>query len=321
MEIAIGLPNAVRGGDRDQLTDWARAADEPAFSPRDRPPAPFPDPHAPRRLLPRPRVPPTPPPRAVSALRTNPAMVAKQMLSLDTLAGGGKGGGWQDRARGRPRDQGRRCRAGRWLDDALPEIRQIWNGGGQRGRRAGFGEYYAWLGDDLARMIIDSPPRTPRRPRVSRDSRASGATSSSSSRARQTQAGRNAGGGPRGSGSRAPRRQLLLVGLSASSPTTWKLRSSCTSTCDPSSRDLDPYGSPRRRPRCRSPDRRPCGRAPRRLPCPARPVIAWSGPSAPSSALPRRPRSRPSRRRSRRLQRPPPARPSSSRSFVAPFVA
>jgi alkanesulfonate monooxygenase SsuD/methylene tetrahydromethanopterin reductase-like flavin-dependent oxidoreductase (luciferase family) len=170
MEIAIGLPNTVRGATGDQLIDWARAADEAGFSslgtidrivyPNYKPLVAL---SAAAAVTDRIRLATT---VMLGPLRGNPAMVAKQMLSLDTLAGGGRAvlgiglGAREDdyEISGVPMSE-----RGRWLDDALPRIRRIWNGEGEsearvgpRPERGGLGEYYAWLGDELAGMIVDS---------------------------------------------------------------------------------------------------------------------------------------------------------------------
>lgn len=94
MEIAIGLPNTVRGATGDQLIDWARAADEAGFSSLgtiDRIVYPNYEPlvalSAAAAVTDRIRLATT---VMLGPLRGNPAMVAKQMLSLDTLAGGGR---------------------------------------------------------------------------------------------------------------------------------------------------------------------------------------------------------------------------------------
>ena len=64
----------------------------------------------------------------------NPAMVAKQFLSLDALAGGDRAvlgigiGGREDDYEISGLDMSGR---GKWLDDALAKIRDIWNARGR----------------------------------------------------------------------------------------------------------------------------------------------------------------------------------------------
>src|SRR3954470_16275928 len=92
MDLGIGLPNTVPGTTGNQLTDWARAAEEAGFSSLG--------------TIDRIVFPNYEPVVALSAaaavtkriklvtdvmlgpLRQNPALVAKQFLSLDSLAGG-----------------------------------------------------------------------------------------------------------------------------------------------------------------------------------------------------------------------------------------
>src|SRR3954454_4870646 len=91
MELGIGLPNTVPGTTGDQLTDWARAAEDAGFSSLG--------------TIDRIVFPNYEPVVALSAaaavtnriklvtdvillpLRQNPAMIAKQFVSLDALAG------------------------------------------------------------------------------------------------------------------------------------------------------------------------------------------------------------------------------------------
>src|SRR6185437_6340487 len=94
MQLGIGLPNAVSGTTGDQITDWARAAEEAGFSTLGTIDRIVYDSHEPIVAL-----------TAAAAvterirlatdvmlgpLRQNPAMIAKQVLSLDALAGGGR---------------------------------------------------------------------------------------------------------------------------------------------------------------------------------------------------------------------------------------
>ncbi len=138
MQIGIGLPNAVAGTTRDQLTDWARAAEEAGFSTLGTIDRIVFDSHEPIVAL-----------SAAAAvtdrirlatdvmlgpLRQNPAVIAKQVLSLDALAGGGRAvlgialGGREDDYEISGIDMSTR---GRWLDAALPRIRAIFDGDGE----------------------------------------------------------------------------------------------------------------------------------------------------------------------------------------------
>ena len=138
MQIGIGLPNAVAGTTRDQLTDWARAAEEAGFSTLGTIDRVVFDSHEPIVGL-----------AAAAAvtdrirlatdvilgpLRQNPAMIAKQVLSLDALAGGGRAvlgialGGREDDFTVSGIDMSTR---GEWLDAALPRIRAIFDGDGE----------------------------------------------------------------------------------------------------------------------------------------------------------------------------------------------
>jgi alkanesulfonate monooxygenase SsuD/methylene tetrahydromethanopterin reductase-like flavin-dependent oxidoreductase (luciferase family) len=138
MDIGIGLPNAVAGTTRNQLIDWARAAEEAGFSTLGTIDRLVYDSYEPIVAL-----------SAAAAvterirlatdtmlgpLRQNPAMVAKQVLSLDALAGGGRAvlgialGAREDDYEISGIDMTTR---GAWLDSALPRIRAIWNGDGE----------------------------------------------------------------------------------------------------------------------------------------------------------------------------------------------
>jgi alkanesulfonate monooxygenase SsuD/methylene tetrahydromethanopterin reductase-like flavin-dependent oxidoreductase (luciferase family) len=144
MELGIGLPNTVPDTTGDQLTDWARAAEDAGFSSLG--------------TIDRIVFPNYEPVVALSAaaavteriklvtdvllgpLRQNPSMVAKQFLSLDALAGGeravlgiGVGGREDDYAISGLDMSGR----GKWLDEALSKIRDIWNGEGDLESKVG----------------------------------------------------------------------------------------------------------------------------------------------------------------------------------------
>src|SRR5512146_2346271 len=144
MELGIGLPNTVPGTTGDQLTDWARAAENAGFSSLG--------------TIDRIVFPNYEPVVALSAaaavteriklvtdvmlgpLRQNPAMIAKQVLSLDALAGGGRAvlgialGGREDDYEISAIDMSTR---GDWIDGALPKIRAIWNGDGDLESKVG----------------------------------------------------------------------------------------------------------------------------------------------------------------------------------------
>jgi alkanesulfonate monooxygenase SsuD/methylene tetrahydromethanopterin reductase-like flavin-dependent oxidoreductase (luciferase family) len=144
MDLGIGLPNTVPGTTGDQLTDWARAAEDAGFSSLG--------------TIDRIVFPNYEPVVALSAaaavteriklvtdvmlgpLRVNPAMIAKQFLSLDALAGGDRAvlgiglGGREDDYEISGLDMSGR---GKWLDDALAKIRAIWNGDGELESKVG----------------------------------------------------------------------------------------------------------------------------------------------------------------------------------------
>ena len=144
MQVGIGLPNTIPGTSGRQLTDWARAAEDAGFSTLgtiDRivysnfeslialsAAAAVTD-----RIRLATDV-------MLGPLRMNPALVAKQILSLDALAGGGRA--VLGIAAGRREDDyeisgldmsGR----GKWLDSALEKIRAIWNGDGELESKVG----------------------------------------------------------------------------------------------------------------------------------------------------------------------------------------
>ena len=144
MEIAIGLPNTVEGATGTELTDWARAADEAGFSSLgtiDRIVYPNYEPlialSAAAAVTDRIRLATT---IMLGPLRGNPAMVAKQTLSLDALAGDGRvvlGIAIGARDDDYEISGVAMSERGRWLDDALPRIRRIWNGEGENESRVG----------------------------------------------------------------------------------------------------------------------------------------------------------------------------------------
>jgi alkanesulfonate monooxygenase SsuD/methylene tetrahydromethanopterin reductase-like flavin-dependent oxidoreductase (luciferase family) len=144
MKLGIGLPNAVPDTTGKQLTDWARAAEEAGFSTLGTIDRIVFDSYESVVAL-----------SAAAAvtdriglatdvmlgpLRQNPAMVAKQILSLDALAGGGRTtlgialGGREDDYEISGIDMSTR---GAWLDDALERIRAIWNGDGDAQSKTG----------------------------------------------------------------------------------------------------------------------------------------------------------------------------------------
>jgi alkanesulfonate monooxygenase SsuD/methylene tetrahydromethanopterin reductase-like flavin-dependent oxidoreductase (luciferase family) len=144
MQLGIGLPNAVAGTTGKQITDWARAAEEAGFSTLGTIDRLVYDSYEPIAAL-----------SAAAAvterirlatdvmlgpLRQNPALVAKQALSLDALAGGGRAvlgialGGRGDDYEISGIDMSTR---GEWLEHALPRIRAIWNGDGELEAKTG----------------------------------------------------------------------------------------------------------------------------------------------------------------------------------------
>src|SRR3954452_10800410 len=144
MELGIGLPNAIAGTSRQQIIDWSRAAEDAGFHTLGTIDRIVFDSYEPIAAL-----------SAAAAvterirlatdvmlgpLRQNPALVAKQVLTLDALAGGGRVvlgialGGREDDYEISGLGMSER---GAWLDDALPRIRAIWNGEGENERKTG----------------------------------------------------------------------------------------------------------------------------------------------------------------------------------------
>jgi alkanesulfonate monooxygenase SsuD/methylene tetrahydromethanopterin reductase-like flavin-dependent oxidoreductase (luciferase family) len=144
MEIGIGLPNAVPRTTGKQLINWARAAEEAGFSTLGTIDRFVFDSYESLTAL-----------SAAAAvtdrirlttdvllgpLRQNPALIAKQMLSLDALAGGGRtvlgiGVG----AREDDFEVGGLSMAGRgaWFESALEKIRAIFAGEGELESKVG----------------------------------------------------------------------------------------------------------------------------------------------------------------------------------------
>lgn len=135
MEIGIGLPSTVPGTTGRQITEWARAAEQAGFSTLgtiDRIVYANYEPMtalaAAAAVTDRIRLAST---VLLGPLRVNVALLAKQALSVDALAGGGRtvlglgvGGREDDFAASGVRLADR----GPWMDDAVDEIRRIWDG-------------------------------------------------------------------------------------------------------------------------------------------------------------------------------------------------
>jgi alkanesulfonate monooxygenase SsuD/methylene tetrahydromethanopterin reductase-like flavin-dependent oxidoreductase (luciferase family) len=137
MELGIGLPNAVPGTTGKQLTEFAKVADEAGFSSLgtiDRIVyanfEPLTALSAAAAVTDHIRLATT---VMLGPLRFNPALVAKQMLSLDALAGGGRTvlgiaiGAREDDYAISKQDMSTR---GEWLDSALEAILKVWRGEG-----------------------------------------------------------------------------------------------------------------------------------------------------------------------------------------------
>jgi alkanesulfonate monooxygenase SsuD/methylene tetrahydromethanopterin reductase-like flavin-dependent oxidoreductase (luciferase family) len=144
MDIGIGLPNAVAGTSGQDLLNWSRAAEEAGFSTLgtiDRIVYPNFEPltalSAAAAVTDRIRLATT---VLLGPLRENAAEVAKQALSIDAIAGGGRfilgiglGGREDDYAVSGVSLSGR----GAWQDRALGQIRKIWNGDGENEAKIG----------------------------------------------------------------------------------------------------------------------------------------------------------------------------------------
>lgn len=134
MEIGIGLPSTVPGTTGKQIVDWAQRADQAGFSSLgtiDRIVYPNYDPlialAAAAAVTERIRVATT---VLLGPLRANAALLAKQALSIDALAGGGRtvlGIGIGDRDDDYAVSHTSKADRGRWMDSALGEIRAIWD--------------------------------------------------------------------------------------------------------------------------------------------------------------------------------------------------
>ena len=144
MEIGIGLPSVVPGATRPQLIDWARDAEDAGFSTLgtiDRIVYPNYEPlialSAAAAVTERIRLATD---VLLGPLRVNAALLAKQVLSLDALAGGGRAvlgiglGAREDDYEVSGVDMSTR---GAWLDRALGQIRAIWDGDGDLESKVG----------------------------------------------------------------------------------------------------------------------------------------------------------------------------------------
>jgi alkanesulfonate monooxygenase SsuD/methylene tetrahydromethanopterin reductase-like flavin-dependent oxidoreductase (luciferase family) len=144
MDVGIGLPNAVPGTAGKELTEWARAAEDAGFSTLgtiDRIVYGNYEPlialSAAAAVTERIRLATT---VMLGPLRGNATLVAKQILSLDALAGGGRAvlgiaiGGREDDYEASGISMSER---GAWLDAALPEIRRVWAGDGEQQAKVG----------------------------------------------------------------------------------------------------------------------------------------------------------------------------------------
>jgi alkanesulfonate monooxygenase SsuD/methylene tetrahydromethanopterin reductase-like flavin-dependent oxidoreductase (luciferase family) len=144
MEIGVGLPNAVPDTTGKQLTDWAQTADEAGFSclgTIDRLVYPNYEPmvalSAAAAVTERIKLATT---VMLGPVRRNGAMIAKQALSLDALAGGGRAvigisvGAREDDFEITGVRMSERAAL---LEAELVEIRRIWNGEGENEAKVG----------------------------------------------------------------------------------------------------------------------------------------------------------------------------------------
>ena len=144
MKLGIGLPNAVPGTTGEQLTDWARAAEDAGFNTLGTIDRIVFDNYesivalsAAAAVTERIRLATD---VMLGPLRQNPAMIAKQVLSLDALAGGGRAvlgislGAREDDYAVSGIDMSTR---GKWFDAALPRIRAIFDGDGELETKVG----------------------------------------------------------------------------------------------------------------------------------------------------------------------------------------
>src|SRR5262245_32215977 len=144
MEIGIGLPNAIEGATGRQITAWARAAEEAGFSALGTIDRLVFDSYesivalsAAAAVTDRIRLKTD---VMLGPLRVNPAMIAKQVLSLDALAGGGRTvfgvpvGAREDDFEVSGIDMSTRRE---WFDAALPKIRAILDGDGELESKVG----------------------------------------------------------------------------------------------------------------------------------------------------------------------------------------
>lgn len=144
MNVGIGLPNAVPGATGKQITDFARAADEAGFSilgTIDRIVYPNFEPltalAAAAAVTDRIRLASS---VILGPLRGNAALLAKQFLTLDALAGGGRavlGIGAGARDDDYAISDLRMKNRGQWLDQACEEINRIWKGEGEHESEVG----------------------------------------------------------------------------------------------------------------------------------------------------------------------------------------
>jgi alkanesulfonate monooxygenase SsuD/methylene tetrahydromethanopterin reductase-like flavin-dependent oxidoreductase (luciferase family) len=144
MDLAIGLPNAVPGTTREALSDFAKAAEDAGFSSLgtiDRVVYPNLEPitalTTAAAVTDRIGLATT---VMLAPLRANAAIIAKQALSLDSLAGGGRvilgvavGGRGDDyEVSNLPMEK-----RGAWFDDALRKVRRILDGEGDLEAKVG----------------------------------------------------------------------------------------------------------------------------------------------------------------------------------------